>query len=100
MHRNPEVSLLERILVKGRDFDWEKKDTPKKELFKMEGLFELKDVKERIPFDAKRLKYWYTHTNSAFYSCFVKLPVGAKRSLVYVDLKALLTIVNQRALCG
>jgi len=97
MHRDPEASLLERILVKGRDFDRDNRETPKKELFNMEGLFELKDVKERIPFDAKRLKYWYTHTNSAFYSCFVKLPVGAKRSLVYVDLRAVLTMVEERA---
>ncbi len=97
MHRDPEASLLERILVKGRDFDRDNRETPKKELFSMEGLFELKDVKERIPFDAKRLKYWYTHTNSAFYSCFVKLPVGAKRSLVYLDLRAVLTMVEERA---
>lgn len=97
MYRDPEASLLERILVKGRDFDRDNRETPKKELFSMEGLFELKDVKERIPFDAKRLKYWYTHTNSAFYSCFVKLPVGAKRSLVYVDLRAVLTMVEERA---
>ncbi len=97
MQKEPEASLLERILVKGRDFDKNGKDSTKKELFNMEGLFELKDVKERIPFDAKRIKYWYTHPNSTFYSCFVKLPVGEKRSLVYVDLKALLAKVEERA---
>jgi hypothetical protein len=82
-------NLLERIRVKGTDFDPKGEETPKNELFKMEGLFKLKDVQERIPIDDNRLKYWHSNHQSPFYSCFVKIPLGEKRSLVYVDLLAL-----------
>lgn len=79
-------SILERIRVKGRDFDLDGQATPKEELLRLPGLFKLKDVEDRIPIDGKRLKYWYSFSAGPFYKCFVKIPMGEKRSLVFVDL--------------
>jgi hypothetical protein len=81
-------SLMERIHVKGRDFDKGGETTPKEELFRMPGLFKLKDVEERIPIEGKRLKYWYS-SDGPYRKCFVKIPMGETRSLVYVDLVSL-----------
>jgi hypothetical protein len=80
--------LLERILVKGRDFDKNGAVTPKEELLRMPGLFKLKDVEDRIPIDGKRLKYWYS-SEGPYRKCFVKIPMGEVRSLVFVDLEML-----------
>jgi hypothetical protein len=52
----------------------------------MPGLFKLKDVEDRIHIEANRLKYWYSFSAGPFYKCFVKIPMGEKRSLVFVDL--------------
>jgi len=82
------VRLMERIRVKGRDFDKNGEETPKDELFRMPGLFKLKDVEDRIPIDGNRLKYWYS-SDGPYRKCFVKIPMGEKRSLVYVDLEML-----------
>jgi hypothetical protein len=81
--------LLERIQVKGRDFDKNGEETPKEELFRMPGLFKLKDVEERIPIDGNRLKYWYS-SNGPYRKCFVKIPMGDVRSLIFVDLQMLI----------
>jgi hypothetical protein len=81
-------SLLERIQVKGRDFDKDGKETPKEELLRMPGLFKLKDVEERIPIESQRLKYWYS-SDGPYRKCFVKIPMGDTRSLVFVDLELL-----------
>ncbi len=82
------MGLLARIQVKGRDFDIGDAETTKEELFAMSGLFKLKDVEDRIPIDAKRLKYWYS-SDGPYRKCFVKIPMGEVRSLVYVDLEML-----------
>lgn len=81
-------SLLERIQVKGRDFDKNGKETPKEELLRMSGLFKLKDVEDRIPIEPQRLKYWYS-SDGPYRKCFVKIPMGDTRSLVFVDLEML-----------
>jgi len=81
--------LLERIRVKGRDFDVGGKKTPEEELIRIGGLFRLKDVQARIPIiDAQRLKYWYS-SEGPFRRSFVKITLGERRSLVYVDLQML-----------
>ena len=80
--------LLERIQVKGRDFDKNGQETPKEELLRMPGLFKLKDVEDRIPIEPQRLKYWYS-SDGPYRKCFVKIPMGDTRSLVYVDLEML-----------
>ena len=82
------MGLLERIQVKGRDFDKNDVETPKEELFRTPGLFKLKDVEGRIPIDGNRLNYWYS-SDGPYRKCFVKIPMGEKRSLVYVDLQLL-----------
>ena len=82
------MRLLERIQVKGRDFDADDVMTSKEELFQIPGLFKLKDVENRIPIDAKRLKYWYS-SDGPFRKCFIKVPMGDTRSLVYDDLMML-----------
>jgi len=80
--------LLARIQVKGRDFEKDDVETTKDQLFQMPGLFKLKDVEDRIPIEAKRLKYWYS-SDGPFRKCFIKVPMGDTRSLVYVDLMLL-----------
>jgi hypothetical protein len=82
------MGVLSRMRIKGRDFDRDGVETPKEELFAMPGLFVLKDVEDRIPIDAKRLKYWYS-SEGPYRKCFTKVPVGEVRSLVYVDLELL-----------
>ena len=82
------MGLLARIQVKGRDFDKDGVLTPKEELFNTPGLFKLKDVEDRIPIESKRLKYWYS-SDGPYRICFVKIPMGDVRSLVYVDLQLL-----------
>ena len=81
--------LLARIQVKGRDFDRDGVETSKDELFETPGLFKLKDVQDRIPIDLIRLKYWYSNADGPYRKCFTKIPMGEKRSLVYVDLQLL-----------
>jgi hypothetical protein len=81
-------SLLARIQVKGRDFDKDGSETPKEELLRMPGLFKLKDVEGRIPIEPQRLKYWYS-SDGPYRKCFVKIPMGDTRSLVFVDLELL-----------
>ena len=81
-------SLLERIQVEGRDFDKSGKETPKEELLRMPGLFKLKDVEARIPIEPQRLKYWYS-SGGHYRKCFVKIPMGETRPLVFVDLEML-----------
>jgi hypothetical protein len=88
MPKQEGMRLLERIQVKGRDFDKDDVVTSKEELFQIPGLFKLKDVEDRIPIDAKRLKYWYS-SDGPFRKCFIKVPMGDTRSLVYVDLMML-----------
>jgi hypothetical protein len=80
--------LLERIQVKGRDFDKDGHPTPKEELLRMPGLFKLKDVEDRIPIEPQRMKYWYS-SDGPYRKCFVKIPMGDVRSLVFVDLEML-----------
>ena len=82
------MRLLERIQVKGRDYDKDDLVTSKEELFQMPGLFKLKDVEDRIPIESKRLKYWYS-SDGPFRKCFVKVPMGDTRSMVFVDLELL-----------
>ena len=82
------VGLLGRIRVKGRDFDKDDVETTQEELFQMTGLFKLKDVQDRIPIDGNRLKYWFS-TDGPYRKCFVKVPMGEVRSLIYVDLQML-----------
>ncbi|MGA2082615.1 MAG: hypothetical protein ABSH53_18665, partial [Holophaga sp.] len=52
------------------------------------GGFKLKDVEGRIPIEPQRLKYWYS-SDGPYRKCFVKIPMGDTRSLVYVDLEML-----------
>jgi hypothetical protein len=83
------AGLLERIKVKGRDFDQDGVETPKEVLLRMPGLFKLKDVEGRIPIEPKRLKYWYSNPDGPYRKCFTKIPMGETRSLVFVDLELL-----------
>jgi hypothetical protein len=87
-HKKVGAGLLGRIRVKGRDFDKDDVETPQEELFQMSGLFKLKDVQDRIPIDGNRLKYWFS-TDGPYRKCFVKVPMGEVRSLIYVDLQLL-----------
>jgi len=86
--KQEEPNVLERIRIKGKDFDIDGKETPREELYRMEGLFKLKDVEKRIPFDTARLKYWYS-SDGPYRKCFTKIPMGEKRSLILVDMQML-----------
>ena len=61
--------MLERIQVKGRDFDKDGKETPKDELLRMPGLFKLKDVEGRIPIEPQRLNYSATSIRNVMHRC-------------------------------
>ena len=84
------------LYVKGRDFDHGDIPTPKEELRKMPGLFKLNEVQDRIPFSANRIKFWYSNPTGPFHRYFAKLPMGDRRSLVYVDLVGLSNELQQR----
>lgn len=77
------------LYVKGRDFDQGGAPTPKEELRKMPGLFKFSDVQDRIPFEVKRIKFWYSTPSCPFHRFFPKIPMGDRRSLVYVDMVGL-----------
>jgi hypothetical protein len=90
------IAVWDSLHVKGRDFDQGDIPTPKEELRKMAGLFKLSEVQDRIPFAANRLKFWYSNPTGPFYRFFPKLPMGDRRSLVYVDLAGLSNELQQR----
>jgi hypothetical protein len=90
------IAVWDSLYVKGREFDQGDIPTPKEELRKMPGLFKLSDVQDRIPFAANRLKFWYSNPTGPFYRFFPKLPMGDRRSLVYVDLVGLSNELQQR----
>ena len=90
------AAVWDCLYVKGRDFDQGDIPTPKEELRKMSGLFKLSEVLDRIPFSANRIKYWYSTPNGPFHRFFPKLLIGARKSLVYVDLAGLSNELQQR----
>ena len=81
--------VLGRLLKKWRDFDIQGNVDSVDKLVTIPGLYDLKEVAERLPFNKQTLKLWSSNQNTNFRECFLKLPVGGVKSRIYIDLQAL-----------
>ena len=86
--------VLGRLLKKGRDFDVQGIVDGVDKLLTIPGLYDLKEVAERLPFNKQTLKLWSSNQNANFRECFLKLPVGEVKSRIYIDLQALAKKLN------
>ena len=86
--------VLGRLLKKGRDFDIHGDVDDVDKLLTIPGLYDLKEVAERLPFNRQTLKLWSSNQNANFRECFLKLPVGEVKSRIYIDLQALAKKLN------
>lgn len=93
----PQVPL-ELLKVRGRDFDANGTITPFKQLAEAPGIFEFKDVKDRLPFAEKRLRHWMQ--NASFTGVFYFLNPGGKaegsRRVAFIDLRRFADFVRAR----
>lgn len=88
---------MEMLREKGKHFDKEgQTPTPLLELLELDGLFPLKEVKDRIPIPERRLKKMiygggtYSH---CFYNPFKD---EGSRGVLYVDLVMLNNLIQER----
>lgn len=84
------TNLLNSVRKKGTDFDQEVPDTLD-QLIRLGGIFQLKDIIDRLPFNAFTVKNWVYQESSRFRPCFHLVPVGTVRSMKLIDL----TLFNQ-----
>ena len=93
----PQVPL-ELLKVRGRDFDVSGTITPFNQLAEEPGIFEFKDVKDRLPFAEKRLRHWMQ--NASFTGVFYFLNPGGKaegsRRVAFIDLRRFADFVRAR----
>lgn len=78
--------MLVSVRKKGTDYDTGKRPDSLDQLIRLGGLFQLKDIIERLPFNANTVKNWVYQENSRFRPCFHLIPVGSVRSLKLIDL--------------
>ena len=85
------------LRVRGVHFDVGGSPTPLEELLTMDGLFRLKDIKDRLPISGRRLqKMIYDH--GRFASCFpVLFKDKRNRGALHVDLKMLDAMLDEQA---
>ena len=87
---------LELLKVRGRDFD-ERNDHTLQAAGGSTGIFEFKDVKDRLPFAEKRLRHWMK--NASFTGVFYLLNPGkaeGSRRVAFIDLRRFADFVRAR----
>jgi len=80
------TNLLNSVRKKGTDFDKGAKPDTLDQLIKLGGIFQLKDIIDRLPFNQYTVKNWVYQETSRFRPCFHLVPVGAVRSMKLIDL--------------
>lgn len=80
------LSLLNSVRKKGTDFDRDGDVDSLDQLIKLGGIFQLKDIIDRLPFNQYTVKNWAYQESSRFRPCFHLVPVGSVRSMKLIDL--------------
>jgi len=87
-------NVMEILRKLGLHFDVGKSKSTLKELLELDGLFQLKDIQDRIPIPDRRLKT-LIYDKGEYGSCFFSLYKGSNnRGSVHVDLKRLCHLLH------
>lgn len=91
---------MEALREKGKHFDVGKEITPLSKLLEIDGLFPLKEIKDRIPIPERRLKKMI-YGSGTYAACFFNPFKDEKsRGVLYVDLVMLNTLIQERLKAG
>ena len=83
------MGCIEQMRVKGIHFDQGGDTWPLEKLQELGGLFEFRDIWERLPFPKKRVQGWIKNRQQ-WPGIFHRFPTGKARSTTYIDLEAFL----------
>ena len=87
---------MEALREIGKHFDVAGEKTPLMKLLEMDGLFPLKDVKDRIPIPERRLKKMI-YSGGIYAACFFNpFKDENNRGVLYVDLVLLNHLIQAR----
>lgn len=86
---------MEMLRVKGVHFDQEGKKSSLEDLLALDGLFEFKDIHDRLPQPKRRVERWILDGNS-FVNVFYRLPISEQQNTTYIDLKEFLRQLRDR----
>lgn len=91
---------MEALREKGKHFDQEGEKTTLAKLLELDGLFPLKDVKDRIPIPERRLKKM-VYGGGTYAACFFNpFKDENSRGVLYVDLVMLNYLIQERLKTG
>jgi len=94
------VRPIEALREKGKHFDKGKEVTPLDALLQLDGLFPLKDIKDRIPIPERRLKKMI-YGGGTYAGCFFNpFKDDNSRGVLYVDLVLLNSLIQARLMPG
>ena len=91
--------VINKMLRKGKHFDIGGVQSTIEELAEMDGIFLLRDIKERLPIPNRQL-WRLIDGNSSFSHCFHRLygdPSNNGQGLMHVNLKRLNAILAEQA---
>jgi hypothetical protein len=93
------ATITQMMRVKGVHFD-RKGEVPYTldQLLELGGLFEFRDIWDRLPQPKKRVERWIM--NKTWPNVFLRLPTGPNRSTTYVNLEAFLKQVEALMAAG
>lgn len=93
------ATLTQMMRVKGIHFD-RKGEEPSTldQLLELGGLFEFRDIWDRLPQPKKRVERWIM--NKTWPNVFLRLPTGPNRSTTYINLDAFLKQVEALMAAG
>lgn len=86
---------MEMLRVKGVHFDKGGKKSSLVELMELDGLFEFKDIHDRLPQPKRRIERWIVDGNS-FVNVFYRLPISPEQNTTYIDLKEFMRQLRDR----
>lgn len=86
-------TLMEAMLVQGRDFDQEGAQWPFERLVEINGLFQFSQIKNRIPINEKTMYRWMV--NNSFVNVFFAVPKNVRVQWL-IDLKEFVRQYNGR----
>jgi len=88
------IQLLSEVRKKGTDFDKGGEDSLDR-LIQIGGIYQLKDIIDRLPFNKCTIKNWVYQEEGRFRECFHLVPVGAVRSMKLIDLTAFNRVLQE-----
>lgn len=87
-------SLMETLLVKGKHFDRNGERWGLPQLLELEGLFQFKDIKDRLPIPERQVRYLFDR--ASFVDVFFLFKVSDNYSRLLMDLNAFCLQYNAR----